>query len=99
MEVGILLLCTYGLMNAVVRLHQTLTFAELINEICGKFNELASDMVVLLFAIPRYNKFKVVCDEDVQNMLSLAKSFELDQIDVLVQKRNVSDGVNRNGSV
>ncbi|KAL7213498.1 hypothetical protein ACSBR2_016095 [Camellia fascicularis] len=99
MEVHILLLCNYGQTDAVVRLHQTLTFAELVNVICGKFDGLAPKTVTLLFTILGYNKFKVVCDKDVQNMVSLTKSFKLDHIDVLVQNQNVGDGVNRSGGI
>ncbi|GMP86092.1 hypothetical protein CsSME_00039015 [Camellia sinensis var. sinensis] len=97
MEVVILLLCTYGQTNVVVRLHQGSTFVELINRICRKFDGLIPEMVVLLFAIPEYNKFKVSCDEDVQNMLSIGKCFGLDYIDVIVQSQNVGDGVNCSG--
>ncbi|KAL7236570.1 hypothetical protein ACSBR1_019796 [Camellia fascicularis] len=45
-----------------------------------------------MFTIPGYNKFKVEGDDDVQNMLSLAKSFGLDHIDVLIQMRNNVSG-------
>ncbi|KAL7185338.1 hypothetical protein ACSBR2_027304 [Camellia fascicularis] len=90
-EFASLLLCSYRQTNAVVRLCQTLTYAEMINGICLKFDGLSPEMVLSFFTIPRYNRFKVVCDEDVQNMLSLAKSFELDHIDVIVQKRNMAD--------
>ncbi|KAL7234167.1 hypothetical protein ACSBR1_017707 [Camellia fascicularis] len=99
MKFAILLLCTYGQTNVVVRLHQALTFVELINGICRKFDGLSPEMVLLFFAILGYNKFKVVCDQDVQdvqNMVSLANSFGLDHIDVLVQKWNVTDEVNCN---
>ncbi|GMP80629.1 hypothetical protein CsSME_00035652 [Camellia sinensis var. sinensis] len=85
MEVTVLLLCSYRQTNAVMRLHQALTYAELINGICEKFDGLDPEMVLLFFVVPGYNKFKVVCDEDVQNMLSLAKFLKLNHIDILIQ--------------
>ncbi|KAL7207842.1 hypothetical protein ACSBR1_029735 [Camellia fascicularis] len=73
-------------------MHQALTFTQLVDGTCGKFDGMVPEMEFLLFAIASYNKFKVECDEDVQNMLSLAKSFGLDHIDVLVQKCDVIIG-------
>ncbi|KAL7263222.1 hypothetical protein ACSBR1_001403 [Camellia fascicularis] len=43
------------------------------------------ELVYFLFTIPGYNKFKVDCDDDVRNMLLLAKLFGLDHIDALIQ--------------
>ncbi|GMP61938.1 hypothetical protein CsSME_00024218 [Camellia sinensis var. sinensis] len=99
MEVSILLLCTYNKTNDVVHLHQALTFAQLVDEICGKFDGLAPKMVLLLFAILGYNKFMVVFYEDVRNMWCLAKSFGLDHIDVLIKKCDLIVGVNNSKGV
>ncbi|KAL7191934.1 hypothetical protein ACSBR2_023916 [Camellia fascicularis] len=94
MDGFVLMLCSYGRTNAVIRLHQALTFTELISGICGKFEGLDSEMVVLFFEVPGYNKFCVLCDEDVRNMFSLAKSFGLDHVDVIIQLRNRGDSGN-----
>lgn len=50
-------------------------------------------MVYFLFTIPGYNKFKVDCDDDVQNMLSLAKSFGLEHIDALIHVGSNASGI------
>ncbi|KAL7220109.1 hypothetical protein ACSBR2_013046 [Camellia fascicularis] len=39
-----------------------------------------------------YNKFKVDCDDDVRNMLLLAKSFRLDHMDAIIQVRDNGSG-------
>ncbi|KAL7190405.1 hypothetical protein ACSBR2_022641 [Camellia fascicularis] len=92
MEGAVLMLCSYGRTNVVIRLHQALTFADLISGICGKFEGLDSEMVVLFIKVHGYNKFCVLCDEDVRNMFSLAKSFGLNHVDVIIQLRNGGDG-------
>ncbi|XP_028078013.1 uncharacterized protein LOC114279923 [Camellia sinensis] len=95
MECVILLLCTFGQTNAVARLHQNSTFEQLVDGVCGKFDRLLPGLVFFLFNIPGCNKFKVDSDDDVNNMFSLAKSFGLEHIDVLVQTRcyrSVVDG-------
>ncbi|GMQ10148.1 hypothetical protein CsSME_00053268 [Camellia sinensis var. sinensis] len=94
MEGAVLMLCSYGRTNTVIHLHQALTFADLISGICGKFEGLDSEMVVLFIEVPGYNKFCVLCDEDVRNMFSLAKSFGLNHVDVIIQLRNGGDGGN-----
>lgn len=81
-------------------LHQTLTFAQLAHGVCDKFDSLDSRLVYFFFTILGYNKFKIDCDDDIQNMLSLAKSFVLDHIDALVQMWSYGSGIEcgRSGS-
>ncbi|GMP43001.1 hypothetical protein CsSME_00012544 [Camellia sinensis var. sinensis] len=92
MEFAVLLLCTFGQTNSMLRNHQTFTYAQLVDTVCHKFDICDQELVYFLFTIPGYNKFKVDCDDDVQSMLSLAKSFGLDHIDVLIQIRNNVSG-------
>ncbi|KAL7230844.1 hypothetical protein ACSBR2_009180 [Camellia fascicularis] len=71
MEFIVLLLCTYRQTNVVLRLYEDSTFAQLVDGVSGKFDGLVPRLVFFLFNIPGYNKFKIVCDDDVQNMLGL----------------------------
>ncbi|GMQ08567.1 hypothetical protein CsSME_00052238 [Camellia sinensis var. sinensis] len=89
MEKGILFMCSYGLVNVVIRLHHDLTFVQIVDDICGKFNGLVPGAVCLLFDVPGYKKFKVDSDNNIQNMLCLAKSFGINHIEVLIQKHSV----------
>ncbi|KAL7177357.1 hypothetical protein ACSBR2_030668 [Camellia fascicularis] len=48
----------------------------------------------MLFDVPGYKKFEVDSDDDIKNMLCLAKLFGLNHIDVLIQARSVGEGGN-----
>ncbi|GMP85049.1 hypothetical protein CsSME_00038361 [Camellia sinensis var. sinensis] len=86
-------------MGALFLLKGLVTVAYLLLLLLGKvllkcwMNSLSIHICVVyfLFNIPGYNNFKVVCDGDAQNMLTLAKSFGIDHIDVLIQTQ--SDGL------
>ncbi|KAL7203678.1 hypothetical protein ACSBR2_016860 [Camellia fascicularis] len=97
-DVLLLLLCTYRQTNVVVRLHHAITFAQLVDDICGKFNDLVRDVVYMLWDVPGYKKFKVDSDDDIRNMLCLAKSFGLNHFDVLIKIRDVPVGGNYGGA-
>ncbi|KAL7230626.1 hypothetical protein ACSBR2_008990 [Camellia fascicularis] len=97
-DVALLLLCTYGQTNAVVRLCHASTFEKVVDFICGKFDGLVPGLVYMMFDIPGYNKFEVDCDDDIQNMLCLTKSFDLDHINVLIQLRT-GESANEYGAV
>ncbi|KAL7172150.1 hypothetical protein ACSBR2_031777 [Camellia fascicularis] len=92
MDDGILLLCTYLQINAIIRLYHGLSFGELVNSVCVKFGGLVPGEVYMLFDVPRYKNFKVDSNNDIQNMLCLAKTFGLNHIDVLIQARSVDAG-------
>ncbi|CAL5325348.1 unnamed protein product [Camellia sinensis] len=85
MEDGILLVCTHGQTSVLFRLHRGVTFAQIVDDICGKFDGLVPGVVCLLFDVPRYKRFKVVSDDDINNMLCLGKSFGLKHIEVIIQ--------------
>ncbi|KAL7238486.1 hypothetical protein ACSBR2_004562 [Camellia fascicularis] len=97
MEAVLFLLFTYGQTNAVFCIHDALTFAGLVDVVCGKFGISLPRLLFFLFVILGYNKFKVDCDDDVQNIVCLAKSFGLHHVDVLIQTRN--SGSNIEGGV
>ncbi|KAL7229681.1 hypothetical protein ACSBR2_008231 [Camellia fascicularis] len=62
-------------------------FDDLVNFVHQNFNGLTHDDVCLFFKIPRYNSFKLQNDIDMENMVSLAWSFRLGHIDVIVETR------------
>ncbi|KAL7237822.1 hypothetical protein ACSBR2_004013 [Camellia fascicularis] len=93
MEGGILLVCSYGLVNVLIRLHQDSSYVKIVDEICGKFDGFVLGAVCLFFDFPRYKKFKVDSDDDIQNILCLAKSFGINHIEVLIQGSSVGVGV------
>ncbi|XP_028073845.1 uncharacterized protein LOC114276252 [Camellia sinensis] len=97
MDGRILLVCSYGLVNVFIRLHQDSSFVKIVDDICGKFDGLVPGVMCMLFDFLGYKKFKVDSDDDIQNMLCLAKSFGINHIDVLIQKSSV--GVGRNCGV
>ncbi|XP_028091907.1 uncharacterized protein LOC114292172 [Camellia sinensis] len=63
----VVFICT----NVVIRLHHVLTFAQIVDDICGKFDGLVPGLVFLLFDVCVYKKFKFFSDDDIQNMLCL----------------------------
>ncbi|XP_028095032.1 uncharacterized protein LOC114295048 [Camellia sinensis] len=89
MDGGILLVCSYGLVNVIIRLHQDSSFVKIVDDICEKFDGLVPGAVCLFFDFPQYKKFKVDSDDDIQNMLCLAKSFGINHIEVLIQESSV----------
>ncbi|KAL7228754.1 hypothetical protein ACSBR2_007449 [Camellia fascicularis] len=105
MEFVILFLCTFRQAIAVARLYQASTFEQLVKGVCGKFDGLVPGFIFFLFDISGYNKFKVDSDDDVHNMFSLARSFGLEHIDVIIQTKGYGSGIgcgvadSRNGEV
>ncbi|XP_028107079.1 uncharacterized protein LOC114306108 [Camellia sinensis] len=95
MEGGILLVCSYGLVNVLIWLHHDSSYVKIVDEICGKFDGLVPGAVYLFFDFPGYKKFKEDSDDDIQNMLCLAKSFGINHIKVLIQESSVGVGGNR----
>ncbi|GMP83895.1 hypothetical protein CsSME_00037654 [Camellia sinensis var. sinensis] len=94
----LLLLCTYGQTNVVARLHRVMTFTQPVDDICGKFDDFVRDAVHMLWNVRGCKKFKVDSDDDIQNMLYVAKSFGLKHFDVLIQIRDVPMGSNYEGA-
>ncbi|XP_028079644.1 uncharacterized protein LOC114281398 [Camellia sinensis] len=68
--------------------------SQIVDDICAKFDGLIPGAVCLVFDVPGYKKFKVDSDEDIQNMLCLAKSFGINHIKVLIQESSVGVGGN-----
>ncbi|XP_028107974.1 uncharacterized protein LOC114306837 [Camellia sinensis] len=66
-----------------------MTFTQLVDDICGKFDDLVRDAAYMLWDVPGYKKFKVDSDDDIQNMLCFVKSFGLKHFDVLIQIRDI----------
>ncbi|KAL7229677.1 hypothetical protein ACSBR2_008227 [Camellia fascicularis] len=60
-------------------------FDDLVNFVRQNCNGLTHDDVCLFFKIPGYNSFKLENDIDMENMVSLARSFRLGHIDVVVE--------------
>ncbi|GMQ01212.1 hypothetical protein CsSME_00047924 [Camellia sinensis var. sinensis] len=75
MEFAVLVVGMFGQTNVVLRIYQTFAYDQLVDSFCNKFDIFDRGSVYFMFTIPRYNKFKIEGDDDVQNMLSLAKSY------------------------
>ncbi|KAL7175011.1 hypothetical protein ACSBR2_028752 [Camellia fascicularis] len=85
MDTHILLVCCYRNMNAAIKLYFPYRFDDLLNCVCGKFDGLIDANVSMFFKMSRYNNFTLQNDIDIDNMVCLARSFRLDQIDVIIQ--------------
>ncbi|XP_028111371.1 uncharacterized protein LOC114309761 [Camellia sinensis] len=68
--------------------------SQIVDNICAKFDGLIPGAVCLVFNVPGYKKFKVDNDNDIQNMLCLAKSFGINHIEVLILESSVGVGGN-----
>ncbi|KAL7170516.1 hypothetical protein ACSBR2_035399 [Camellia fascicularis] len=75
MDDGILLMCTFLQINALIWLYDGILFTQLVNTMCVKFDGLITGEVCMLFNVLGYKKFKVDSDDDIKNMLCLAKTF------------------------
>ncbi|KAL7226500.1 hypothetical protein ACSBR1_021579 [Camellia fascicularis] len=62
-------------------------FDDMVNSVYQNFDGLTHDDVCLFFKILGYNRFKLQNDIDMENMVSLARSFRLGHIDVVVETR------------
>ncbi|XP_028081574.1 uncharacterized protein LOC114282984 [Camellia sinensis] len=89
----IMLLCSYDNKNVVVVVCVDLTFRRFTTHVCERFDGLTPTSVSLSFKIPGYNNFKMESEADFQSMLSLARSFQLDHIDVDIIVCGASWGV------
>ncbi|XP_028082628.1 uncharacterized protein LOC114283957 [Camellia sinensis] len=87
MDTHILLVCCYCNMNAAIKLYFPYRFDDLLNCVCGKFDGLIDANVSMFFKMSGYNNFTLQNDIDIDNMVCLAWSFQLDHIDVIIQSR------------
>ena len=82
-----MLVCCYHGMNVAMKLQFPFRFDDLVNYVRRNFDGLTYDDVCLFFKILGYNSFKLQNDIDMENMVSLARSFRLGHIDVVVETR------------
>ncbi|KAL7207324.1 hypothetical protein ACSBR1_029309 [Camellia fascicularis] len=85
MDTHILLVCCYRNMNAAIKLYFPYRVDDLLNCVCSKFDGLIDANVSMFFKMSGYNNFTLQNDIDIDNMVCLARSFRLDQIDVIIQ--------------
>ncbi|KAL7170412.1 hypothetical protein ACSBR2_035342 [Camellia fascicularis] len=87
MDAHVMLVCCYRDTNAAMKLQFPFRFDDLVSYVHQNFDGLIDDDVCLFFKIPAYNNFKLQNDIDMENMVSLARSFRLGHIDVVVENR------------
>ncbi|GMP96448.1 hypothetical protein CsSME_00045096 [Camellia sinensis var. sinensis] len=84
MDTLVMLVCCYGNTNAAVNLQAPFRYHDLVNRACGNFSGLTSENVSLFFEMPGYNNFTLQNDVDMENMVSLERSFRLQCVDVII---------------
>ncbi|KAL7253599.1 hypothetical protein ACSBR1_008019 [Camellia fascicularis] len=94
MNTQIMLICCYGNVNAAINLQAPFRFHDMVNCACEKFPGLTPAQVCLFFKIPGYNNLILHNDVDVENMVSLARSFRLQCIDIIIQLQESRDADN-----
>ncbi|THG22498.1 hypothetical protein TEA_027733 [Camellia sinensis var. sinensis] len=94
MDTHVMLVCCYGNTNAVVNLQAPFRYHDLVNHVYGNFLGLTAENVCLFFKIPYYNNFTLKNDVDIENMVSLVRSFPLQCVDVIIQLQDVEDANN-----
>ncbi|XP_028056540.1 uncharacterized protein LOC114260592 [Camellia sinensis] len=85
MDTHVMLICCYGNTNAVVNLEAPFRFQDLVNHVYEKFFGLTPANLCYFFKMPGYNNFTLQNDVDMQNMISLAQSFQVQCIDVIIE--------------
>ncbi|XP_028060812.1 uncharacterized protein LOC114264399 [Camellia sinensis] len=82
---NLILLCAYGGNNIAVMFDVTFTFSRLVSHVCDRFGDLSPDSISMFFKITGYNKFNMENEMDLQNILYLARSFQVDHIGIVVK--------------
>ncbi|KAL7167190.1 hypothetical protein ACSBR2_037795 [Camellia fascicularis] len=85
MDAHVMLVCCYHDTNAAIKLQFPFRFEDLVTCVRQNFDGLIHVDVCFFFKIPGYNSFKLQNDINVENMVSLARSFRLGHIDVVIQ--------------
>ncbi|KAL7191959.1 hypothetical protein ACSBR2_023935 [Camellia fascicularis] len=85
MDTHVMLVCCYRGTNVAIELQFPFRFNDLVSCVCGKFDGLTHGDACLFFKMPRYNSFKLQNDINIENMVSLAQSFRLGHIDVVIE--------------
>ncbi|KAL7249074.1 hypothetical protein ACSBR1_011273 [Camellia fascicularis] len=91
MDTHVMLVCCYGNTNAAVNLQAPFRYHDLVNHVCGNFLGLIADNVCLFFKILGYNNFMLKNDVNMENMVSLARSFRLQCVDVIIHLQDIED--------
>ncbi|XP_028103609.1 uncharacterized protein LOC114302737 [Camellia sinensis] len=99
MDTQVMLICCYGNVNAAINLQAPFRFDDMVNCACEKFPGLTPAQVCLFFKILGYNNFILHNDVDVESMVSLAWSFRLQCIDVIIQLQESRDADNAGSPV
>ncbi|GMP61626.1 hypothetical protein CsSME_00024014 [Camellia sinensis var. sinensis] len=86
MDALLMLLCSYRSTNVAYNLQSSNTFAEIVDYVCSKFSGLLPGNFQLFYKIPGYNNFSLQNDVDLKNMVCLARSFQLQLIDVVIEQ-------------
>ncbi|XP_028070019.1 uncharacterized protein LOC114272493 [Camellia sinensis] len=85
MDAHVMLVCCYRDMNATIKFQFSFRFDDLVNCVCQNFDGLTHADVCFFFKIPGYSCFKLQNDVDMENMVSLARSFRLRHIDIVIE--------------
>ncbi|GMQ02597.1 hypothetical protein CsSME_00048745 [Camellia sinensis var. sinensis] len=99
MDNEIMLICCYDNVNVAINLQVPFRFDDVVSGVCEKFDGLTPADVCFYFKMPGYNNFILQNDVDVVNMVCLARSFQLQCIDVLIEVRYAPDSDNANSQL
>ncbi|KAL7201476.1 hypothetical protein ACSBR1_033223 [Camellia fascicularis] len=92
-----MLLCSSRNINATYNLRDHGTFAKLVDFLCSKFSGIGPHNVGLSYKIPGLNSFTLQDDVDLQNLVTLARSFGLKHVCVLIDQHGGLDSVRAYG--
>ncbi|KAL7187328.1 hypothetical protein ACSBR1_037403 [Camellia fascicularis] len=87
MDAHVMLVCCYHDTNVAIKFQFPFRFDDLVNCVRQNFDGLTYVDVCFFFKIPGYNSFKLQNDIDMENMVSLARSFYLGHINVVIETR------------
>ena len=84
----IFLLCKYNGCTFAIKIDQNVTYDQLVEKLCLKWDNLQSDNVCLSYSLPRHPNCTLDNNEELDLLLALVMHFDSKYIDVVVRVKD-----------
>ncbi|KAF5936758.1 hypothetical protein HYC85_024264 [Camellia sinensis] len=88
MSVSIFLLCKYNGCTFVIKIDRNVTYDQLVDKLCLKWDSLQSDNICLSYSLPGHPSCMLDNKEELELLLALVVHFDSKCIDVVVRGKN-----------
>ncbi|KAL7212819.1 hypothetical protein ACSBR2_015497 [Camellia fascicularis] len=87
-SVPIFSLCKYNGCTFAIRIERNVTYDQLVDQLCLKWDSLQSDNIFLSYSLPRHPSCTLDNNEELELLLALVVHFDSKCIDVVVRGKN-----------